>query len=485
MPTYQEITSPNTGESQLSQAAAAQAKIWKKGAFLYEQSNDYFQEMEGKGHDAIIMTETDTSKGNGQKIEFKVTSGFYGEPKHGSELFEVQADFEESKLSSYEMVVDWIRHATRHDERMEDFMGMRGEIVGGLNGKLGAWLGRLKTEMLLMTFRENLNSANILFAGGKTLDTLGSADTLVWDEVVAMGTRMQPLGGKPAKVGKGMNFRQCITATTDALFSLKVDPDYKQVLRESDNRGSGNKLYTGQYTDIDGHVIKPYNPINHDGDGATASPLNPQATLTTAIAPGTAVVDIKGGTTAGVKYFKYFPGYTYKFNPSDTLAASTVTQYVLVVNPSNTGTAHAGKVGMFSYTTGNSGDDITIVNRLGSATSGARVTVLGDIDWATPGVWAGKLTETLEVGATIIPCNSKGVPFGDTLMFGAGAALRGYGKHRNLRTTESHNGEFVKDLFITSVFGQKIREDRTGRQPGVIRLRHAINYPGLNLPTVA
>lgn len=476
-------TPPNTGESQYTQAPDAQAKLWKRGADLFEQSNDYFADMEGKGADAIIRTETDTSKGHGQKIEFKVTSGFYREPKLGSANFEQTSDFEESKLSSYEMVVDWVRHATSYDKRMEDFMGMRGEITSGLPQKLGSWLGRYKSENLFMTFREKTNSENVVYANGKTQNTLGSADTLLWDEIVAMGTRMKPLGGLPAKVGKGNMFRQCITATTDALFSLKIDPDYKQVQREAESRGKSNCLFTGQYTDIDGHIIKPYNPINHDGDGAIASPLNPQAVLTEAVSAGTTTFDLKGGADLAVNYFKYFPGFQYTFSSGDQLSASTETHYVLVVNPANA-SVDAGKVGMFSYTTGNDGNKITVVNRLAAAASGDAVTTLGDVTWED-GVWAGKHTEELALGATIIPCNSKGVPIGDTLMFGRGAALRGYGMYRNRRDSEKADGNFVTKLYISSVFGQKIREDRIGRQPGIIRLRHAINYPGLNLPVVS
>ena len=41
------------------------------------------------------------------------------------------------------------------------------------------------------------------------------------------------------------------------------------------------------------------------------------------------------------------------------------------------------------------------------------------------------------------------------------------------------------DKFITTVFGQVIRQDRLGRHPGVGRLRHALAYPELGLPVVS
>jgi hypothetical protein len=381
------------------------------------------------------------------------------------------------------MTVDFIRHSTRITQRMEEYMGMRGELNGDLNEMLGAWLGRLKTEQLFMTFRERINDENSLYAGGKTLDTLSSADVLVWDEIVAMGSHMEPLGGKAAKMGKSNVFSQCVTATKTALFSLRVDDDYKQVLREADNRGTDNNLFNGEYTKIDGHVIKPYNPIEHDGEGAITSPLNPKAFLETAIAPATITFDIDAGAITTLDYFKYFPGFRYIFNVNDQLAASTDTHYLLAINPKNAAT-DPGSIAMFSYTTGNTGNVITIVERLAASASGAAVETLGDVTWDT-GVWSGRHTETVAAGATLIPCNSKGVAFGSTFMFGRRAAYRGYGKFRNQRSEETHEGNFIRDVFITSVFGQKICEDRKGRMPGVIQLVHALDYPSLNLPTVA
>jgi len=473
----------NTGDGMQAQAPDAQAKLWKKGADIFEQSNDFFQEMEGKGQNSIIQTETDTSKGRGQEIEFKVKSGFYAEPHFGDELFEDGDHYEETKLSSYKMVVDWVRHATRHNERMEEFMGMRGEIVGGLPADLGAWLGRLKTEQLTMMFREKINPENELVAGGKTVDELGSADTLVWDEIVAMGTQMKPLGGLPAKVGKGNVWRQCVMATTDALFSLKIDDDYKTVLREADNRGKNNYIFGGQFSDVDGHIIKPYNPIDHDGDGAIGSPLNPKAVNDEAIPAGTTAVTLKGGsgTLNRVHYFKYFRGYAYKFNEGDILAAPTTDSYVLAINPTNTGDpATAGKWCMYKYTTGNNGNVIVTTERLAAADSGVAKLKVGEVTWN-----ANLNTEDIVKGAMIIQVNAKGVPIGDTLMFGRRAAYRGYGKYRNHRSTQNHEGGFVKDLYITSVFGQEIVKDRLGRMPGVVKITHALNIPGLRLPVIA
>lgn len=490
------IASPNTGTSVSAQIQ--ERNLWKKGVDIFEQSSDFFMDMEGPGVNSLVQTVTDTSKGKGQKIKFTVMSGFYDEPHMGEELFEEEDDFEELMFNEYEMEVDFLRHGVSWTDRMEEFMGMRGEIVAGLPEELGKWLGRVKTERLLMMFLHKLNAENLIYANGKSQDTLVGADVLDWDEVIGMGVQLQRLGGRPAEVGRaGRNVirKGVVVATTDSLYSLELDSAYKQVLRETVNEANAKMIFDGGYTNVRGHVIRQYNPIDHDGVGAIGSPLNAKALLGTAITAGTATFDITGGgsTVAAAKtkkkYFKYFDGYAYPFLPNDILSPAGTTRYVLVVNPPNAA-VDPNKIGMYSYTTGNNGNKITIAKRLGSAASGDRVTTLGDVQWNT-GVWAGKHTDVHPVGALILPCNAKGQVFGDSLMLYANAALRGYGKYRNLRSVEKKEGgdegtqAFIQRIFVTSVFGQCPRKDRQLRCPGVLRLRHAIQYAGVPLPVVS
>lgn len=484
-----DVTSPNTGTTLAAMSPDSVRKMWRKGVLIAEQNEDFFQQMESASDRSIIWAQTDLSKGNGHTLTFTNMSGFYKKPKVGEALFEGPDDFEKVRIGSYQLKVEFMANAVRCSERMEEVMGMRNEIKTKFNVELGKWLGRYKTEQLFGIFQLKLNDENVLFANGKTLNTLSSGDSLVWDEIVIGGQAMKPLGGLPAMIsGKGTKqpiWSQTIVATEAALGSLKVDPDYKTVLQGGDVRGRGNTIFKGGYPAIDGHTVVPYNPIDHDGVGPQGSFLNPKAFLGVAVEAGTTAIEIKGGGTSAVAdeadYFRYFPGAPYEFFDTGVLTPASDTRYFLVCNTSG---ADAGKFGMYSYTTGNDGDSITIVNRLGSAASGARVTTLGSVVWDT-GVWAGKHTDVHPEGSLIVPCNSKGVPFGDTLVLGRCAALRGYGKYRGQRSQESHQGGFITDKYIRSVFGQCIREDRKGRHVAVIRIRHAISYPGINFPTVA
>ncbi|HEY7824828.1 MAG TPA: hypothetical protein VIG24_18455 [Acidimicrobiia bacterium] len=426
-------------------------------------------------------------------------AGFYSQGKSGEALFETSDDFEKLKIGDYELTVDFLRNAVRWTARTEEYMGMRGELVNNIPAQLGEWMGRAKCERLFMAFNAKGGSDNYVYANGRgNADELVSADTLDWDEIIVLGKQMERMGGKPALLGKTRNgqpiFRNCVLATSEALTSLEFDSNFKQVLREASQRGASNELYEGGYTDVRGHAIKNYVPIDHDGAGPVGSPINPKAFLGEAIDADNTAPTIKGGRSATeaaytrVHYFKWFPKYAYEWTPDDTLAidgsVDTWTDfssnfYILIVNPP--GGANGNKIGMYEVSA-NSGNQLTVTKRLRAAASGDAVTSLGDVTWDT-GVWEGLHTDSHPVGSTIILCNKKGVPLGHTLMMGSGAAMRGYGRYRNRRDAEKLNGNFVMDSYITSVFGQTPRKDTTGRCPAFMHLTHAIQYAGLPIPT--
>jgi len=487
----------NTGTALAAMSPEDVRKLWQAGVDVFEQSSDYFKDFEGEGVMSLIDTVTDTSKGKGQSIRFTVQSGFYDEPHLGEELFETKDDYEEILIDGNDLEVDWVRHAYRYTERMEEVMGMRGEIVNGTNEELGKWFGRLKTEQMFMMFREKLPAVNTLYGGSHAQNTLVSADSLNWNSIVLTGYIQKRMGGAPAKVGsiKGQPvFKNVVVAPSDVLASLEVDPEFRQILRETKDEDAAKLLFSGGWANVRGHIISEYTPIDHDGEGAVGSPLNGKAFLGVAITAGTAVFDIKGGGNATSaaktkkKYFKYFPGYAYRFLLSDILSVSSAEKYLLIINPPDAVT-DPNKVGMYAYTVGNNGNKITITKRLGSAASVARVTTLGNVTWNT-GVWlagadgfAGHTDDHPE-GALILPCNANGQPFADVLMLGARCARRGYGKYRNKRMSDQHEGGFIQENYIVSVFGQAPRKDRLQRVPGAFRIRVAVNYPGVPLPVI-
>lgn len=489
-----QLAPQNTASTYSAQSADSVRELWQATVDTAEQTSDFFQAFEGTGKDSLILTKTDFAMGKGATMTITVRAGYYGEGKSGSGNFEATADFEKDVIGSYQLSIDTLRNATSIDDRAEQQMGMKGELIKGSAPELGNWMGREKCWRLFMTFRYKGRSTNLKYAGGvDSIDALKSSHGLTWSEIVDAKAQLQPQGGRPAMVGVDSNknpiYRYVVAATNTALATLKKDDDYKQMIREAGVRGDSNPMFKGGFADVDGNLIKEFTPIDHDGNGPIGSPLNPKALLGVAVTAGTTAIDIKGGGNATFAadttkmFFKFFENYAYEFLPSDILTPETAVKYFLIVNPKSATAGEDGKIGMYSYTTGNNGNKITIVERLGSAASGARVTTLGDVTWDT-GVWAGKHTDAHPVGSYILPCNSFGQVWGDSLILGANAALRGYGAERNRRDEEWVDGHFVLRRYIRTDFGQSLRKDASGRAPGYIRIRHAIDYPGLGLPTI-
>lgn len=491
-----EIGTPNTATALEAQSPESVRVLWQKTVDVFEQSTDYWGQFEGSSKDSPIMVINDTSVDKG--LRFRVTSraGYYNRGKSGDALFVDEDDFAKDVINNNEMQADYLRNATSATLRTDEYMGMQGELVDGQAIELGKWMGREKSCRAGMNFVLNAGPQNVLIGGGKSSESeLVTADGLVYDDILFMGQALKPMGGKPAEIGTVRGspvYKYQLVGTTPGLFSLKQDPDYKQILREAAPREKmdENPLFTGGYVDLDGHRINEMNPIDPDGYAWSGSEFNAKGFTGAAITAGTAAFAIKGGgsVAAGnitnIDYFRFFPNYAFEFTPEDIYVPGSTEQYLLIVNPRNAAT-DPGKVGMYAYTTGNNGNQITITKRLAPVQNGpvALVTV-GSVTWNT-GVWANKHTQVHPVGATIVLCNAKGVPIGDSVMMGAMTMLRGYGRFRNKRTQWDVDGDFQMRKYITTVFGQKLRKNVNGIYPGFVRLRHAISYPELGLPTVS
>jgi len=327
-----------------------------------------------------------------------------------------------------------------------------------------------------------------VYASGHSLDTLVSADTLDYDEILGLNAQLKRLGGQPAQIATSKNgqpiFKNCVIATGDALFSLDSDSAFRSILATTRSEEDAKTIFDGGYTNVKGNIIKEYNPIDHDGVGAIGSPLNPKAFLGNAIAAGTGALDITGGGSADaaaetdILFYKWFKNYAYAFTGGTSLVQDANTYYLIIINPPNA-PVDPNKWGFYAYTTGNNGNKITVTARLAAADGGIANDTVGGVTWD-----GAKNTDVHPSGSLVLQANSKGQVYGYTLLLGKRAARRGYGKYRNRYSTQEHEGGFVMDRYVTSVFGQAPRRDRIQRVPGALVLVHALKYAGVPLPTI-
>ena len=477
-------------------AGLSEPLIWKNQVISYEKNEDFYSVIEGKSANSMVLTDTATADGHGLKLRLRVESELSNEPHYGDQTFAQDTDFERLLFSEYDVNVDVIRHAVSWNMRFEEVSGLRGEIMNNVPAKLGRWLGRRKTEEMDMEIVYRTPSDNHFYPSSKSESLLNKDDGLSWNYIMNVASAMSNLGGTPGKLATFNGspvLGYALVTSHPAGTALRQEATYRQILRDAGVRGGQNELFKGDYPMIDGVKIVDRRIIDMDYEGAIGSVLNPKALLGMNITVGTTTFAIKGGGSIAAgnnttkMYFRHFEGYDYKFASGVVLSSPSKVKYLMIRNPLNA-TTDPGKFGFYSYTTGNDGNTITIVERLGSAASGARVLsftgVSGGVTWNT-GIWAGKHTDVHPPNAEIYPCNSKGEPLGVSLLLARGAVLRAYGKSRLRRTEAVGDMDFLKMVGIEAWFGQTVRKDRLGRAPGVAVLHHAIHYPWLGLPDIA
>ncbi|MFZ4695824.1 MAG: DUF4043 family protein [Verrucomicrobiia bacterium] len=472
----------------VAQDASFIPKLWKKGVEVSERAENFFEEFEGTSASSPIRKETDTAKGQGQKIVFRQMADLYGDGVIGDEA--VGDNAEQFRVGTSELEVDWLRHAVEHTLRTEDQTALEAELKAGIPTALGRWLGRKKTERLMMMFNSKGGSDNYIFSNNRAnREALKTADTITKDLITSAGEQLKTRGARAALVGKsGQNRlnRFILVAVGEGLVALRNSAAYLQALQYAGIRGADNVIFKGGYVDVDGHIVREFVPVDHDGYGAIGSAMNPKAVLGVAITAGSSAVDITAGGSATAaallkpKYFEFFSNYAYRFTPADILTAGTTERYCLIYNVTG---ADAGKVGFYAFTT-NNGNKLTMTKRLGSTTAGDSYTTVGAVVWNT-GAFLNKCTDAHPAGSIVIETNSYGVPFGRSYMLGADAARRGYGRFTNMRTEEKLDGEFIKRTYINSIFGQAPTKRADGKMPNFLVIEHALAYQGLALPTIA
>jgi N4-gp56 family major capsid protein len=502
MATNLSIPTNNAVSDFTSQNATFLPELWKKGVQLSEAAENFFNQFEGPTENYSVMSVRDLSRGAGSKITFRTMAQLYGEGVQGETL--INSNTEDFRVGAYNLTVDFLRHAVSYNRRLEEKTALASELKSNVPVMLGNWLGRMKTERLMKLFLHKGNGRNYVFANGKaSTDALLSTDTLSYDGIVAYGQQLRTRGARPAQVAtidKNKLNRYVVVSTGEGLLSLKSETKYLQAINAAGGKeGYNGVAFTGGFVDLDGHIIRQFDPIDHDGFGAIGSPLNAKATLGTAITAATGSAITVRATASdstkpgyGASYFKYFSGYSYPFSADDAdnkiLGTTTTGGYVLILNLTG---SDAGKFGFYRYSA-NSGNTLTLDRGLcgSAATEGTSEAfqmkrTVGSVSSATTGTWANaNLTTSHPVGSLVIETNARGVAIGRSLVLGAMAAVRGYGSLDGERSEETFDGDFVRKTYITSIFGQSPYQRPDGDMPNFLVATHAVNYAGLNLPSV-
>lgn len=297
---------------------------------------------------------------------------------------------------------------------------------------------------------------NVVLPTGKTIDTLGTADTYSYSLMVKSGGVLKDIGAIPMNAARNPDsvdmpaptIPRFMQFTTDVnARPIKTDSQYLEALKWAADRGtSSNPIFTGEFVDVDGQIPYYWQTVRHGAYAPIGAVIQPEALLGVAIGATTDLsAGLLGGGTAAAAAVTPYPNYFQAFSrmtytPMNGVTSSftpRATYGYLAIEHADT-----KKISLFRYTTNTAAvgsttaNTITGLKRLGPANSGDELTTIGDMTYNS-GAWllaadgngyAGLGTGVIPINSKIYEVNSKGVPpvFG----FGLGemALVCGFGK---------------------------------------------------------
>lgn len=395
-------------------------------------------------------------------------------------------------------------------------------------------LAKKQSDDQMMELLTAATQFNTVYPVGKTLDTISSSDVFTTDLIISGNGRLRDIGAlkmNSRPVSRDMKVKmpavpRYLCFLTDALARpIKGTSTYLDGLINSGVRGDENRWFTGEYSDIDGNVIYPWENKEHAARASIGSALQPEALLGTAIpakgATSPIVID-GGGSNAAVAalpyraWFEFFSLYPWVFCNGNTATLGTGTRFFAIKDATD------GKISLFSYT-GNvfqagitTKNQLTGIIRLGSttvagdATHMQYATTIGNVSWSTSATppalgnggvgsqgyttvadgngFLGLSEGAIAVGSHIYEVNANGQPIGRGLHLGSMAGVSGYGKVADLETggfkTAAQLVEYVapygtsKGVALRISYGTKAFLRPDSKAPNYVRFDLARSVPG-------
>ena len=493
----------------------------------------------------IICRKSDFGKIGGDTMHFTVMEAPAGPGVQGEG--ELTGNTSSPTFGTFKCTVDFKRDAVeytkKHKKMMATGQGLQNATYQYMSHKMGL---RRQREMMLTlrdrgTDSSDTSAANNVIRswayrpnGRASTDTLLATDTLDVTSCVQAKIRATRNGCRPLRVAKnrfGSRVHGYLAfATETAMQGIRGSEGYELALQNSHVRGDANPQFSGRLVEWQKIAWFEHSVVDPAWDDVKGSPLEPRAKVAVAVTLADDDPVIKFSTLAASKclFLQDFLGYQLEMYESQADASlgedwasirpDANTYFAWFFNPSGTvGFLSYGKSNITAPDGTNYGqnliltgankngvtDQIGILDPEGGATSEAGVSghsaQIGNIvatgdSWGSSagsgvgGTAAGTSANVtyatdIEAGATLIQANANGVCIGWSFLFGAFAAIRGYGQTDMLIQQDRDFG-FVKGGGYEGVWGQKTAERGDGRTNGYTLIEHAIEPEGYTIPSV-
>ena len=354
-------------------------------------------------------------------------------------------------------------------------------------------MGIKKTDDMLMELRSRATERNTVYAGNKSsVSALRTADVFTTSTITRVQSVLTSLAAKPVMIGKsdaGQAIRKFLMLNTQfGLESMLNSSTWLDYVARGDDRGALNANFTGNVLPWKGNAIYQWDVEDPEDIAPAGCPLLPRAFLGNAITAGSTAVDVTGGGSAAaaantdVLFFGYFNNAAYTGCEGVKITANTTTVRYAAIKHLTGATPGAIMYVSFKVNTGNK---LTIYQRLGGTAAADQVTTLGSITWGTGTYGSNNITlaDSAPSGSLIVEVNSYGVPIADGLGLGEMAGVMGHGTldGRNAMGARTeyhapHGSEHA--IGIETVFGTRAFERLDGQPGGYVLVRQAVPLDG-------
>lgn len=464
--------------------ADIRATVWSaKVAKTVEETSIFKNFIGGEGSKMPVVKKTDLTAGQAQDVVFTTVAPIRGQGVLGET--ELKSVTRKINPNTFRVRVDLMRQAVGWTQVLKK-LRLGGTIDQITSDIMGGWYARKSDDDIQIVLRNRAllvsPGTNLLRIRAASQAALRSTDTIT--PAIIDSAKSTLLSNGANEIGletdnMGATIPKYLMFAPEYFLSpLRSNSTYLSSMQYGGLRGDQNSLFTGKYPIWNNVVIFPHNIKQDDADGRQGSPLAPVAYLGTALAEGTTVTTVTGGSTTDPAgdgdYFAYFPGYPWYITQNETLATDSNTYYFMIYNHTTD-----KKYEICSYVTAGvhaSAKQVTV-------TRGTSVNFAGNATANT----ASRFSTAHPSGAIIIPCTVQGVPLGWALDMGAEALFHATGSEDAtpiIWTDDFHvvgkpDDAHLKAFGLQSIRGMSVFTDRRAMAKNFLLIEGAVSVAGV------
>jgi len=243
---------------------------------------------EGKqGSKMPIITNTNFTKGPGDKIHFQTMTRLYGAGVTGESV--LTGNEEKLSLGQYDLQVEWLRHAVGFNKRGTKRANFNAVTVAGQ--ELSEWLAR-RIDDDMMTQLVSTESPSTIYAGNKSAEaSLVSGDVFNADCIDRLKVAMLRKGALPFQVkssgGSSLKYFGIVIDPIDA-YNLRGDEAWWSAQRDAQSRGMDNPIFTGALGIYNGMIIYEFGNVG----SKQGTQLRPECALSANISASSSTITV-------------------------------------------------------------------------------------------------------------------------------------------------------------------------------------------------